>query len=64
MKKPGDVADELWVSTRTAHPREVKKFAEDVSSDPDFVSAVIEEYSKLQTRACEFDATLRRTMPD
>lgn len=46
MKKPRDVALDLWVSTRTAHPHEVKEFAEAVSTDPAFVNSVILEYVK------------------
>ncbi len=64
MKQPRDVAFDMWVSTRTAHPHEVKTFAEVVSTDPSFVKAVILEYSKLQTNAGEFGAAEERNMPE
>ena len=64
MKTPREVGLEMWISTRTAQPREVKEFAETVSSDPEFVNAVIAEYFKLQSNAAGLRAAADRNMPD
>ena len=63
VRKPGDVALDLWSTTQTAQPHDVERFAKTESNDPAFVRAVILEYSKLQSKADDFRATVDR-MPD
>ena len=61
---PKQVAHEFFSMHATASPNTVQKHAETVSVDPEFVLAVVREYSKLSLRAAKFNADVQRNWPE
>lgn len=47
-------AKELWFQNRNANPAEVKKWAQSISSDTEFVMAVQRAYASLRADSAQF----------
>lgn len=64
MTSTKKVAEEFHRSNPNASTHAVKAHAESVSSDPDFVKAVVKEYFVISARQAKYAADVERIWPE